>query len=446
VGRLIFSGFNSGEADTGEIVGGEGVHFVLADGRRVIDASNTALPLGHRHPEIVAAIQRAAELPMVNDGWYWAERETAAEELVQVAFGDELEWVGGVRFFLSGSEANDLALSLAQALTGRRALATRERAYHGMTGLSRDLTVQPHMHGGLSRFAGGVQGVPESAPVRQLPHPRGARFGEDTSERKNRELLAGADETLRDAAAVILDYTQGGIYHSPAYQDAAAEQARKVGTLWIADEVVTGLGRTGQLMQFQAAASRPDMVTLGKPLAGGGAAAAAIIVSRELLEEMQSGSWQTFSTFRGNALMVAGIRAYLRVLVRERLIDRVRELDAVMERGMREIFDAHPSVRRIDGRGLHWTVELHGPDWRTWRADVAIPPIASHVAARAAAAGALISASGEQTSLFLAPPLISTEEHLAQILAALDAGLKVADEHYERRGEPAKAPDRRSAL
>ena len=84
------------------------------------------------------------------------------------------------------------------------------------------------------------------------------------------------------------------------------------------------------------------------------------------------------------------------------------------------------SVERIDGRGLHWTVELKGPDWRTWRGEEAEPP-ASRVAARALAADALIATSAEQTSLFVAPPLIVADDELDRIFAALDHGLELAD-------------------
>ncbi len=95
--------------------------------------------------------------------------------------------------------------------------------------------------------------------------------------------------------------------------------------------------------------------------------------------------------------------------------------------GLAEIATRHPSVARIDGRGTHWTIELHGPDWREWYADVPEAPVAARVASAALEAGALIGTSGEQTSLFLAPPLIIEEDSALLLLAALDSGLAVAD-------------------
>lgn len=424
--RLLSTGLNTGKVGYGAIVGAEGAYFILDDGTRLLDGSNTAGPLGHAHPEIVAAIRDAAAAPTINEGWLWPDREQAAQDLIETAFGDELEWVGAVRFFLSGSEANDLALSLSQALTGRTRLATRERAYHGMTGLSRDMTVQPQWHGGLSSLSGGTRPAPRGADVIQLPAPSSARIGSPTWQAMPQLTVDQAAERLSDVAAVIVDYTQGGVYYDADFQDATARAARQAGALWIADEVVTGLGRQGRWFAFQGGAERPDIVTLGKPIAGGGAPGGAVVVSKAVLEQLEGQSWQTYSTFRGHPLTVAAVRAYLRIVERDGLLARVAELDMEMERLLREVADAHPCVARVDGRGLHWTVELHGPDWHDWRADTADDPIASRVAAKAVEAGALIGTSGEQTSLFLAPPLTVTNTQLLQLAEALSHGLSAA--------------------
>ncbi|MHB8613802.1 MAG: aminotransferase class III-fold pyridoxal phosphate-dependent enzyme [Candidatus Dormibacteraceae bacterium] len=429
--RLLETRFNAGGRAPVRIVGGEGVHFVLDNGRRVIDGSNTGGPLGHQHPDLVQAIHRAATNPVVNDGWLWAEREDAARELFDIAFAGEGSWIGAVRFFISGSEANDLALSLAQAITGRSALATRERAYHGMVGLARDVTVQPHWHGGLAIHGGGSRPVPRGAKVNILPGPVGARYG-GVRALPLSERLRDAEKVLRDSAAVIIDYSQGGVYYDAEYQDRVADAARKAGALWIADEVVTGFARTGRWFGFQGADSRPDMVTLGKPLGGGAAAAGAVVLSQKLVDQLEDKTWQTFSTFRGHPTMITAMRTLLRVIERDGLVQRVAALDSFMERRLLDIAERHPAVARVDGRGLHWTLELNGPSWKTWYADTDQPPLASQVALRALEAGALIGTSGEQTSVFLAPALIVSEPELEQLLEALDHGLDAADSELER--------------
>ena len=86
----------------------------------------------------------------------------------------------------------------------------------------------------------------------------------------------------------------------------------------------------------------------------------------------------------------------------------------------------HPAIVRIDGRGLHWTIELEGPDWRQWHGDSLDVPVATRVSDRAAEAGALIGTSSEQISLFLAPALIISDAELDHLLDALDFGLEAA--------------------
>ncbi|MBL4757470.1 MAG: aminotransferase class III-fold pyridoxal phosphate-dependent enzyme [Rhizobiales bacterium] len=430
--KLIYTGLNAGKGTSFKVVGGDGVYFHFEDGRKILDASNTGGPLGHRHPDMVEAVRKAAENPVINEGWFWREREQAAEDVIDIAFADDKNWVGGVRFFLSGGEANDLAMSLAQSLTARTALATRVRAFHGMSGVSQHLTVQPQWHGGLAVQNGQSRPVPCTIPIRQIPEPLGAKYGVIGDNRPLSERLEGIEETLSDAASIIIDYTQGGMYYDAEYQDRVAKAARNAGSLWIADEVVTGTGRIGRMFAFQGGESRPDMVTLGKGLAGGASPVGAIALSQDIVDEMKDKSWQTYSTFRGHSLTMSCVRAYLRVLKRDNLIDRVKYLEGILERRLIEIAKKHPSVARVDGNGLHWTVELHGPDWRTWENNTSEAPIASKVSARALEAGALIGTSGEQISLFLAPSFIISEAELEGILSALDYGLEIADEEHAK--------------
>jgi len=390
-------------------------------------------------------VRRAADAPVINEGWRWAEREQAADDLLRIAFAGE-DWAGAVRFFISASEANDCALALCQALTGRKDLATRERAYHGGAGLARELTVQPQWHGGLAGAAGvgGAGGAgtsaapPRLATVHELPAPAGARVTGQADPTAGTDWLPSARSQLASSAAVLLDYSQGGIYHSPAYQDRVAALAAEAGAYWIADETVTGFGRVGGWFQFQHGQARPDLVTMGKCLSAGGAAAGAVVLSRAMLDRLKGTSWQSYSTYRSHPVAMAAIRAHLQVSSREGLYKRAGDLDSVMYGRLVEVAAQHPSVARIDGRGLHWTIELHGPDWHSWRGEDA-NPLASRVVARALAAGALIATSGEQTSLFLAPPLVISDAELSRVFDALHHGLELADAELAAGPQPAPA-------
>jgi 4-aminobutyrate aminotransferase-like enzyme len=408
----------------------EGIWLELEDGRRVIDGTNTAAPLGHGHPEIVEAVRRAASSPAINEGIRWNGREAAAEALLDEAFAGE-DWAGAVRFFISAGEANDAACALAQALTGRDPLATRERAYHGGVGIARDLTLQPHWHGGLSR-SDRTLAPPRLSKVHELPAPIGARImGTEPDPEADRVALDAAADQIADAAAACIDYSQGGIYHQPGYQDRLAELCRDAGTIWIADETVTGFGRVGRWFQFQGGESRPDVVTMGKGLAAGGAPAGAAILSRGMIERMRDAGWQSYSSYRAHPIEVAAIEAHVRVQARDRIWERAQQFDGLLAGEMERLGDRHPGIARIDGRGLHWTIELYGPSWREWEGQDPLP-LASRIAERTLEAGVMIATSGEQTSLFIAPPLIVEEEDLMRILEALDHGLELADLELER--------------
>ncbi|MBE9606345.1 aspartate aminotransferase family protein [Acetobacteraceae bacterium H6797] len=444
MGRLLRTGLNAG-TEAPRVIGGEGVYFHLADGRRVLDGSNTGGPLGHGHPRMAAALREAAGLPMVSEGWSWAGRDQAAEDFFEYGLNGEEHWAGAVRFCLSGSEANDIALSLAQALTGRQPIATRERAYHGLVGLSRDVTTQPHWHGGLAapEAVGGARLPFPCAPVHVLPAPDGALYRSAAEAAANPprplyERLADAPAMLAQSAAVILDYTQGGFYHDGDYQDAVAAIARENGALWIADEVVTGLGRAGRPFAFQDGGSRPDIVTLGKGLGGGSISVAAVLLSKEVVKRLEGASWQNYGTLRGHPLAMAAVSAYLRILHEEDILARVKTLEAFYARRLKEIAERHPSVSRVAGQGLHWTIELHGPNWRQWLADTPDAPVASRVADLALQKGAVIGTSGEQTSLFLAPPLVISEAESATLLDILDQSLDLADREHNRMMEAAQ--------
>ncbi|WP_163851807.1 aminotransferase class III-fold pyridoxal phosphate-dependent enzyme [Pseudooceanicola aestuarii] len=429
--RLLNTSLTTNDAAPVFVVGAEGCWFTLSDGRKVLDGSNSAGALGHRHPDMVETIRKAAEYPAISEGWAWEGRSKAAEDLINLAFDGEQEWVGGVRFGLSGSEINDLALSFSQAVTGRSAIGTRERAYHGLTGLSREVTTQPQWHGGLSRGDGTISPAAPNCEVRTISGPAGSLYGERVVQHAP---MSEADMTavLSDSASLILDYTQGGIYHDATYQDQAAAAARKAGALWIADEVVTGAGRSGRWFAFQGGNSRPDIVTMGKALAGGAAPIGAIILSRDLTDQLDDAAWQNYSTFRGHPVAMAGVSTYLGVLRRDALLDRVAALEPRIAERLVAMAQRHPSVSRVDGRGLHWTIEFHGPHWMGWTAATRETPVASKVVAAAMAQDVSLGTSGEETSLFLAPPLIISDSELDHLLQVLDHALCVADDALER--------------
>jgi 4-aminobutyrate aminotransferase-like enzyme len=426
---VLASMLGPGERPALAVTAGSGMEVTLADGRTVLDAGSlSSCLLGHCHPAITAAITAAAGTVYVNDSTGYAPRDRAGEDLLNLGFAGE-PWADAVVFTVSSSEAGDLALMLAQMLTGRSALVCRELGYHGGVGLGREVSSHPYWSAGL--LAGTELTPPLSpTPVRHLPVPECARTSPPDPEHScTSGCLLDAPSLLSDAAAVIMDYSQGGVIPSPQYQDELAAIARTAGALWIADETVTGFGRIGRMFAFQRGRARPDMVTLGKGITGGAAPGGALVLSRRVVEAIGQRRWMTSSTFRGHPLAVAAVSAVLDTITQEDLIARAAPHSTQLAQRLNEIVERHPIALRCWGEGMLWFIELATrPEHReeTWHGGGNTEPITAAVQRHALNHGALIGAYSGNL-LWLIPPLIATPNHIAAICDALDNALHNAD-------------------
>jgi 4-aminobutyrate aminotransferase-like enzyme len=421
-----------GERPGVEIRGGVGATLELSDGREVIDAGSiSASLLGHRHPALVEAVRHAAEAPYVTDGFGFGPRNQAAEDLIGIAFDGE-EWAGVVRFVCSASEANDMALELARTITGRLPLVSRNLAYHGALGLSREASNHPLWNGGLARASGGWEDPPDVASDwRTLPEPSVDTGSPSGPADAPDPTLTEAPSLLSGAAALITDHgSSGTLFPSSQYQDHLATAAAAAGALWISDEAVTGLGRLGYPFAFQRGSTRPDIVTLGKGLTGGAAPGGAVVLSRGMAERLGDRRWMTYSTFRGHPVTVAAISATIRTIRSEGLIERAREVGRRFGAQLCEMAEGHPVVRCVVGEGLLWAIDLHGrPEHASgvWHGDGKEIPVAEIVTGAALDQGALMSAYSGQV-VWLVPPLVITEEQLGRVVEILDGALTIADD------------------
>jgi 4-aminobutyrate aminotransferase-like enzyme len=424
-----------GERPGTYLVRGRGVELTLGDGRTVIDGGSlSSCILGHCHPEVVRAVQDAAEHVYVGHGDGYAPRDQAADDLLEVAFADE-SWADGVAFFISSSEAADLGLLLAQTLKDRTSLVARERGYHGGVGLARAVSTHPLWDAKLAPITDGeIATAPgDRGPIRRLPVPECGLGDVSPDHDCSSTCLRDAPELLDGAAAVIMDYTQGAVCPSPAYQDALAVAAREAGAYWIADETVTAFGRLGRGFAFQRGATRPDMVTLGKGITGGAAPGGALVLSRAVVDEIGDRRWTTSSTFRGHPLTVAAISATMRVLRDEQLVARAAKIGPELGRDVRAIAARHPSVLRVVGEGMMWQLYLDVPDSLaegTWTGGGNLVSPAELVHREGLNHGAFIGMFSGQC-VWLIPPLVITPDQLAVVLEALDAALVVADRSLE---------------
>lgn len=410
------------------VVDGEGVYLELEDGSRVLDASamGTCAILGHRNPELVRAVQAAADTPFVNEMYVTPERERAVKTMFETGFAGE-DWVGAVRFTTCASDANDLAILLAQTLTGRAPFASRKRSYHGAIGFSRSASDHSPLHGGLAARHGGRQLPPDAGiPVRHFEAPECGLWPERTScDESHCDHLGPVVEAADGAAAVLDDYGSVAVYPSVGFQDGVARAARDAGALWIDDEAVSGMGRTGRWFAFSRGAERPDMVVLGKTVTGGGAPGGALVLSKELLAELDERRWQSVSSYFAHHLTTAAIETCFAIVERDGLVERAREADPLLGEGLRQIAERHDVVDRVVGEGMVWTLEMKSrPEHAAtnWKADGSVPSPAGTLRAEALKRGALLHATNA-VATWIAPPLISSDEELNRLLEVLDESL-----------------------
>jgi 4-aminobutyrate aminotransferase-like enzyme len=437
VTRLLSSMSAPGQRHALQAVRGRGTQLTLADGRTVIDVgAMSANLLGHCHPDVVAAVQAAAETVNVGDMVGYPPREQAVDDILDIAYAGE-DWAGSVALFVSSSEAADLGLGLAQMLTDRDPLVCRRSGYHGGVGLAREVSHHPMWNTSLAALAGGALARPGYGVTREIPVPECGRAFQPAGHDCHDTCLDGAAEALTGAAAVIMDYSQGGVVPSAQYQDELANMARDAGALWIADETVTAYGRMGRGFAFQRGSTRPDMVTMGKGLTGGAVPAGALILSKEVVEAIGERRWMTSSTYRGHPLAVAAMSAVVKVIAREKLVERAARLGESLGPDLQSIAASHPSVRGVIGEGLSWLIHVAEPDRSLdedeWRGDGQHTGISNAVHRAILDQGVLIPEfSGER--LWIVPPLIISESDLATALEALDGALTVADRMLEAAG------------
>ena len=406
------------------VVGGRGAKLKLADGREILDLSSLAecSNLGHQHPRLVAAIREQAErLCFVTSAWGAEPRAALARRLIELS-----GFTGGRVFFTQGgADANEHATKIVRQARGRpRGLVvTRDRSYHGASYLAMALS-------GDSRTRVYVE--PEALGIRHVPPPYAYRcpFGSTTAEEcGTRAAAAVADRIDREetgaVVAVMMEPNAGtnGIVAPDSYWPALRAVTAGRDVWLIADEVMSAFGRCGEWFAWQrhGEAGRPDLMTLAKGLTGAALPLGAIVLSREVAGTLEHVSLQTGLTYCGHPLSCAAGVAALAAYEDDRLIERSRRLGTKLFEELHRLQSRHPVIGDVrGGHGLFAVLELVAD--RSTREPLAPWPTQPRAltALLAAAMDAGVSIGARGNLLIIAPPLVITEQELADALTVLD--------------------------
>ncbi|OED38666.1 aminotransferase [Chromatiales bacterium (ex Bugula neritina AB1)] len=380
------------------------------DDRKFTDllGMNVCISVGHSHPRVVAAaVQQAQELTHCTTMFYHPAPAHLAEELA-ATLPNSSQWV--VHFTNSGAEAIDLAMTMARGYTGNLDLLALRTAYHGPTSAAQSVTgIASWRHSGLP---GNVAFVADPNQYRGI-------FGEGTD-----AYLDEIDRTIATAtsgriAGMLIESIQGygGVVEMPeGYLAGAAERVRAAGGLYIADEVQSGFGRTGDhYWGFQAHDVVPDIIVCAKGM-GNGFPIAAVISKREVAAPMAEKFM--FHTYGANPTSCAAARAVLQVIEDEKLQDNSRQVGAALLERLNDLQIRYDSIGDVRGRGLMLAIELV-KDRNTKEPDKAV---AAAVFEKCREQGLILSKSGpSQSCLRMVPPMCLDMSDVDAVGDGLDA-------------------------
>jgi taurine--2-oxoglutarate transaminase len=333
-----------------------GVYFWTPDGKRFLDFNSQLMcvNIGHSHPKVIAAMKEALDgLIYTYPGTATPARAKLGEYLASLMPGDLNKFF----FTLGGAEANENAIRAARLFTGRQKIISRYRSYHGATNATMQLTGDPRRWPSEP----GMPGV-----IRVLdPEPYNYSFG-DTDEEKTTRNLQYLEEVImyegpQNIAAMFIETVTGtnGILAPPAgYLAGLRALLDKYGILLVADEVMSGFGRTGKWFAVDHWGVVPDMITMAKGLTSGYAPLGAVAMTPAIAHTFADRVFQGGLTFNGHPISLAAAIANLLVMKEEGLIEQAAARGKVMARLLRELGEAHPSVGDVRSIGLFGAVEL----------------------------------------------------------------------------------------
>jgi 4-aminobutyrate aminotransferase-like enzyme len=372
-----------------------GANVVDVDGNRYIDltAGFGVAAVGHRHPGVVAAVRQQAETLVhgLADVHAHLPRVELARRLAYLAPVDEAQ----IYFAVSGSDAVEVAFKTCQRATGKPGILAFDPAYHGLTlgalqATSRTEFRRPfeaHFHAWVHRLSYGC----EPAEIA--------------------ELLA-AEGQIGCVVVEPVVGREGVLPPPPGWLTAVADICRRYQAVFVADEIFTGFGRTGEWFAVDSEGVRPDLLCCGKAL-GGGLPIAAVAGRRELMAAW-AGQHEALhtATFVAHPLACASALAVLEILETDDLPRRAAALGETIRRRSAEWPSRYPAVLEVRGRGLLWGIEL------------ASDTLAKALAQRLLECGLLILAGGPGGRVLqLVPPLTIGESQLSFVLDAIESEL-----------------------
>jgi 4-aminobutyrate aminotransferase / (S)-3-amino-2-methylpropionate transaminase / 5-aminovalerate transaminase len=399
------------------VVHAEGAVVTDADGNRLIDFGGGigVVNTGHRHPGVVEAVREQLDrfahvcFPVSSYEPYVA----LAERLNRITPGSHEKRT----FFLnSGAEAVENAVKVARCFTGRQAILCFEHGFHGRTNLAMGLTskVVPYKKG-FGPFAPELYRIPYPYCYRCHEGPNGGRCCLADQSRLEAHLAAIVDPGSVAAVVMELELGEGGFVPAPVeYVRMLAAFAKQHGILFIADEIQTGFGRTGDLFASEQEGLVPDLVTTAKGIAGG-LPLAAVTGRAEIMDAAHAGGLG--GTYGGNPVACAAALAAIETMRADDLCTAARRIESIMRPRLDTLASKHPEIGDVRGRGAMLAIEFAAQE----------PAQASAVSAACHRNGLITLTAGTFGNVLrFLPPLVIGDELLNEGLDILESAVREA--------------------
>lgn len=391
---------------------GRGQYLWDTDGRKYTDllGMNVCISVGHSHPRVVAAAtEQAQELTHCTTMFYHPTPAHLAEEL-SATMPKGHDWV--VHLTNSGSEAVDLAMVMARTYTSNLDLLALRTAYHGPTAAAQSIT-------GISGWR--HPGMPGNVAFVADPNQYRGIFGKGTEPYLNEITHTINTATSGQIAGIFVESVQGygGIHQMPrGYMPGAADRVRAAGGLYIADEVQSGFGRTGEhFWGFEADSVVPDIMVIAKGL-GNGFPIGAVVAKKHIAAPMAEKFM--FHTYGANPTSAAAARAVLAVMRDEGLQENAKIVGGKLLERLNDLKDKYHAIGDVRGHGLMLALEFV-KDRDSKEPD---KEMTTEVFEACRAQGIILSKSGPfQQCLRMVPPLCLSITDVDSVTNSLDQAL-----------------------
>ena len=408
----------------------EGCYMIDGNGKRYLDFSSQLMcvNLGHKNPAVIESIaQQARELPYAMPGYATATRAELSKLLLDVL----PEGLNKFFFTTSGTEANEAAFKIARMYTGKSKIIARYRSYHGSTTGSIAATGDPRRWAMEPGGKGpGVIFGPEvncyRCPIKHT-YPQCGIACADYIEHMIRNES--------DVAAVLLEPivgTNGVLVPPDEYFPKLRKICDETGVLMIADEVMTGWGRTGKWFAVDHWGVKPDILVTAKGITSAYVPLGLCATTQKIGDFFIDHYFAHGHTYEAHPMTLAPAVATIHEMQRLNLIDRAAELAPYVEEKLQALKAKHRSVGEVRGKGLFWAVDLvknreTKEPFNTYADKVSgAPLLVDQIAGKMFADGVTIQAW--VSHFVIAPPLIVTKEEIDRGIDTLDKHLSLADE------------------